>query len=108
MPDLADVKRTLKDLSASADREKLEGIDATILFDIKGPDGGLWTVDVDHGEITVEEGRSGSPDVTVEATSDDLVALINGDLGAMAAFMQGRLKVKGDMSVAMKMQKLFG
>jgi len=107
MPDLADVKRTLKNLSASTDREKLKDMDATILFDIKGEDGGLWTVDIDHGAISVEEGESESADVTVEATSDDLVALINGDLNAMAAFMQGRLKVKGDMSVAMKMQRLF-
>jgi putative sterol carrier protein len=108
MPELAEVRRTLKNLSGSVDREKLKDMDATILFDIKGAEGGLWTVDIDHGDITVEEGKLGSPDVTVETTKEDLIRLIQGDLNAMAAFMQGRLKVKGDMSVAMKMQKLFG
>ncbi|MFW6082913.1 MAG: SCP2 sterol-binding domain-containing protein, partial [Chloroflexota bacterium] len=40
-------------------------------------------------------------------TSEDLVGLIKGDLNPMAAFMQGRLKVKGNLSIAMQLQKLF-
>jgi putative sterol carrier protein len=107
MPELADVRKALKNMSSSADMDKLKGMEATILFDISGKDAGVWTVEVHDGEVTVEEGKVGSPEVTVEASSEDLVALIKGDLNPMAAFMQGRLKVKGDMSVAMKMQKLF-
>ncbi|MGD2105324.1 MAG: SCP2 sterol-binding domain-containing protein [Anaerolineae bacterium] len=107
MPNLIDVRKALNSLSGSKDVKKLEGMDVTILFDTKGDTGGLWTVDVDDGEISIEEGEVGSPDVTVEATSEDLVALMKGDLNPMAAFMQGRLKVKGDMSVAMQIQKLF-
>ena len=107
MPELAEVRKALKDMSSSADMEKLKGMDATILFNISGQDPGVWTVEVHDGEVAVEEGKVGSPQVTVEAASEDLVALIKGDLNPMAAFMQGRLKVKGDMSLAMKMQKLF-
>jgi putative sterol carrier protein len=107
MPGLEEVKQALKSLSGSADVEKLRGMTATILFDVKGADAGLWTVDIDDGLVSLDEGKSGSPDVTVEAASEDLIALIKGDLNPMAAFMQGRLKVKGDMSVAMQMQKLF-
>lgn len=107
MSKLGDVRKALKNLSASKDMEKLEAMDVTILFDVKGDEGGLWTVDIDNGEVTIEEGDIQSPDVTVEATTEDLVALMQGDLNPMAAFMQGRLKVKGDMSMAMQMQKLF-
>jgi len=107
MPELAEVRKALNDMSSSADMKKLEGMNATILFDITGEDPGVWTVKVHDGEVTVEEGKVGTPGVTVEAASEDLVALIKGELNPMAAFMQGRLKVKGDMSVAMKMQKLF-
>lgn len=107
MSKLGDVRQALKKLSASKDMEKLEGMDVTILFDVKGDEGGLWTVDIDNGEVTIEQGDVQSPDVTVEATTEDLVALMEGDLNPMAAFMQGRLKVKGDMSMAMQMQKLF-
>jgi putative sterol carrier protein len=94
-------------LTTSADIERLKDVDATILFDVKGGDGGLWTLDIDHGNISFEEGDTGSPDVTVESTAEDLKALISGDLKPMAAFMRGKLKVKGDMSVAMQLQKLF-
>ena len=77
------------------------------MFDIKGAQGGLWGVRMDDGKVSVEEGGVESPDVTVEAASEDLVALIKGELNPMAAFMQGRLKVTGDLSIAMQMQKLF-
>jgi putative sterol carrier protein len=107
MPELKDVREALKNLSASTDVEKLKGLDATVLFDIKGEDGGIWTVQIDDGQVSVEEGETESPDVTIEAAAKDLVNLVKGDLNPMAAFMQGRLKVKGDMSKAMQMQKLF-
>ena len=107
MNKLTDLKQALSDLAGSADAEALKGVNATILFDIKGTDGGVWTVDIDDGAISVAEEASESPDVTVEAETQDLVALIRGDLNPMTAFMRGRLKVKGDMSVAMQIQKLF-
>lgn len=107
MPGMTELEQALKRLSGSAQAEKLKGMDATILFDIKGSDGGLWTVDIDDGAVSLEEGQTGSPDVTVEAKAEDLLALLNGDLNPMAAFMRGRLKVKGDMSIAMQIQKLF-
>lgn len=107
MSELANVKEALKNLSESTDVEKLKGTYATILFDLQGEDGGLYTVEIDDGKVSIEEGEVGSPDVTLQAETKDLVALIQGDLNPMGAFMQGRLKVKGDIGLAMKMQKLF-
>ena len=101
-------QQVLQTLSESADAEKLKGMDATILFDVSGEDGGQWTVTIDNGQVDVEEGTTESPTITVEATAQDLKALIKGELNPMAAFMQGKLKVKGDMSMAMQLQKLFG
>lgn len=102
-------QRALEALSGSADAEKLKGMDATILFDVSGEGGGQWTVTINDGQVDVEEGSTaGSPTITVAASAKDLKALIDGDLNPMAAFMQGRLKVKGDMSMAMQLQKLFG
>lgn len=108
MPNFETPQQALEALSESADAEKLKGMDSTILFDISGEEGGQWTVTIDNGRVNVEEGATDSPTITVEATAQDLEALMKGDLNAMAAFMQGRLKVKGDMSMAMQLQKLFG
>jgi putative sterol carrier protein len=38
---------------------------------------------------------------------ENLKAMMTGDLNPMTAFMMGKIKVKGDMSVAMKLQSLF-
>jgi putative sterol carrier protein len=107
VPDLATVKQALNSLSDSADTEKLKGMEATILFNVPGDEGGQWTVIVNHGQLNVEEGGTEAPTITVEATAQDLRALVKGDLKPMAAFMQGRLRVKGDISIAMQLQKLF-
>lgn len=47
-------------------------------------------------------------DCTVEIDPDDFSALLKGDLNPMSAFMSGKIKVKGDMGVAMKLQNLLG
>jgi len=83
-------------------------MDAVILFDLSGDGGGQWTATVADNQISVVEGATTVPSVTLKMAAADLVALVNGDLNAMAAFMQGKLKVEGDMSAAMKMQAFFG
>ncbi|MGD2178199.1 MAG: SCP2 sterol-binding domain-containing protein [Anaerolineae bacterium] len=108
MPEFKDAREALKAMSGSVDVAQLKGMDATILFDISGEGGGQWTVTVKDGRVDVEDGSTGSASVTVEAVAQDLKALVNGELNPMAAFMQGRLKVKGDMSMVMQLQKLFG
>ncbi|MFW6136106.1 MAG: SCP2 sterol-binding domain-containing protein [Chloroflexota bacterium] len=107
MPNLETVQQALEALSETAAADKLKGMDATILFDIPGEDGGQWTVTIDDGQVDVQEGATDSPTITVESTAGDLEALVKGDLNPMAAFMQGKLKVKGDISMAMQLQKLF-
>ena len=107
MPQLKTAKEALEAMSRSASGEKLKGLDATILFDLSGEDGGQWTVSIRDGQVSFEDGSPESPTLTVEAAAEDLKALVKGELNPMAAFMQGRLKVKGDMSTAMQLQKLF-
>lgn len=107
MTSSATAKQALAALSESADAEKLQGMDTTILFDLSGEENEQWTVTIQDGQVDVAEGSVGSPAITVEITAADLKALIQGDLNPMAAFMKGRLKVKGDISMAMQLQNLF-
>jgi len=46
-------------------------------------------------------------DATVKVSMEDLNGLLTGDLNPMGAFMSGKIKIDGDMGVAMKLQKLF-
>jgi putative sterol carrier protein len=79
------------------------------LFDLAGENGGKWAVRVRANQVTVEEvaeGEDASPDVTLSMAAEDLLAIANGTLNPVAAFMQGRVRVSGDMGLAMRMQSI--
>jgi putative sterol carrier protein len=47
-------------------------------------------------------------DCTFEVSTKNALKLIDGDLNAMMALMTGKLKIEGDMGVAMKIAETFG
>ncbi|MCW5907774.1 MAG: SCP2 sterol-binding domain-containing protein [Chitinophagales bacterium] len=58
-----------------------------------------------EGNLVTTEDKEA--DCTVGVSEEDLLAIMTGSLNPMMAFMSGKIKVQGDMSVAMKMQSLF-
>lgn len=84
------------------------GVDAVFQFDLSGDNGGQYWVKVADQKAEVHEGQSDNPTITVLASADDYLKVVNGELAPMSAFMQGKVKVKGDMGMAMKLQNLFG
>ena len=88
------------------DPAKIEGVNAVILFNLSGDGGGKWTATMADGKVDVEEGETASPTMTLSMAAQDLVALSNGELNAVAAFMQGRIKISGDMALAMRLQSI--
>lgn len=85
---------------------KLGGIKAVFQFEITGADSGNYSVAVGDGSAKVSEGAADSPNVTVTMASNDFADMVEGRLDSMAAFMGGKLKVKGDMMLAMQLQSL--
>ncbi len=85
---------------------KLSGIKAVFQFEITGADPGNFSVAVGDGTAKVSPGMATSPNVTITMASNDFVDMIEGRLDSMAAFMGGKLKVSGDMMLAMQLQNL--
>lgn len=83
---------------------KIAGMSNSYLFDIEGA--GQWRVDVKDGSVTVTEG-AGDADTMLATSDENFEKLIAGELNPTTAYMTGKLKVKGDMGAAMKLQKLF-
>jgi putative sterol carrier protein len=90
----------------NADPSKVAGINAVILFDLSGEGGGKWTLKLADGKIGLEEGETDSPAMTLSMSAQDFVTMTNGDLNPMAAFMQGKIRITGDMSLAMRLQNI--
>lgn len=79
-----------------------------VQFHLSGDGGGAYVFAVNGTELDVTEGEADSPDLTVAVSKDDFLSLTAGRLGAMQAFMTGKIKIKGDMGLAMKLQSLLG
>ncbi len=75
------------------------GFDRSVKFDM-GADGVIL---VDGQEVSTTDGGA---DCTITISRDDFEALASGDLNPTAAFMQGKMKIDGDMSVAMQLSQV--
>ncbi len=91
-------------LEQRADASKTAGMTGSYLFDIEGA--GQWRVVVDDGTVKVDEG-GGDADCTISTSEDEFRKIVNGEQNPTTAYMMGKLKVKGDLAAATKLQKLF-
>jgi putative sterol carrier protein len=91
-------------LESRVDATKTAGMRNSYLFEIDGA--GTWKVDVDAGSVKVTEGP-GEADCTIATSEETFEKIASGEQNPTSAYMTGKLKVKGDMGAAMKLQKLF-
>jgi putative sterol carrier protein len=91
-------------LESRVDQSKTGGMNNSYLFDIDGA--GMWKVDVTDGKVTVTEGGEDA-DAIISASEETFTKMVSGEQNPTSAYMTGKLKVKGDMGAAMKLQKLF-
>ena len=94
---------SIQDIADTLAPKVAEGnFDSVIKFDC-GEDGSMT---IDNQSISTGDGGA-DPDCTVGVSLEDLQSIVAGDLDPTAAFMQGKLKVDGDMGVAMKLGQIF-
>lgn len=85
--------------------KKMKGI---FCFRVKGKDGkeGIWVVDAKNGNGSVSFGGPAKGDVTILMNDDDMLNLMTGKLNPQTAFFQGKLKIQGNMGLAMKLKEI--
>ncbi len=82
-------------------------IDAIIRFDIHGPHGGQWTLDLTRASDWLFKGVYGTPNMIISIGDEEFVKIRKKQLNPQMAAMQGRLKFKPmNMGLAMKIAKL--
>lgn len=82
-------------------------INTVYKFAVSGDGGGTWLVDLTQGSGKITE-ADGDAKCTITIAAKDFVDIVNGKLNAQMAFMSGKLKVAGDMGLALKLTALLG
>ncbi|MEW6439793.1 MAG: SCP2 sterol-binding domain-containing protein [bacterium] len=87
---------------------KLKGINAVIQVVLTGEGGGEYYMKIEDGKFATAKGKAESPKLTITQTIADWRAINAGTLNPQMAFMSGKLKISGDMSLAMKLGSIMG
>ena len=90
----------------AANPDKVKSTNATYKFNITGANAGVWRVILGEN-AKVEEGE-GAAQCTITVADEDFVNIVGGKLNPQMAFMSGKLKVAGDMGLAMKLGTVLG
>lgn len=102
------VESVFDKIKSSLNEELVNRTKGVYAFHITGPENEVWFVDMKNGSGAVGKGQppAGSADVIFTMELDSFIKMFNGSLKPTSAFMSGKLKLKGDMSLAMKLEKL--
>jgi putative sterol carrier protein len=101
------IKEIFSQMPNQINADAAKGMNSVIQFNLSGEGGGNYYVEIKDGTAKVSEGTHASPNMTMTLAASDYVDLIGGKLNGQMAFMSGKLKIAGDMGLAMKMQTLF-
>ncbi len=101
------VKEVFANIQSQLDEDpsKAKAVNGIYKFIVTGEGGGTWIVDLKADPPVVKEG-DGDAQCTITVSSDDFLKIVNKELNAQMAFMTGKLKIQGDMGLAMKLGQI--
>ena len=94
-------------LPRALDRDAAEDVDAVYQFDLSGPEGGQYVLSIRDGACTVKEGTHDDPHVTLSMAGEDCMKVLSGQLSGQSVVLSGRLRISGDVGLAMQLKSLF-
>jgi len=106
-PSTSTPQQVFDGMRQSFQANKAKGVHARYQWELSGPNGGEWWIDVKDGTYQMGKGKIDNPSVTFITSDADWVAMSNGKLKGTWAFLTGRLKVRGSQAVARKLNEIF-
>ena len=102
-----DVNEIFKKLPNAFLPEKAGDIDVAIQISLSGDGASDWIINIADGTVVVEQGQAADPSMTLHMDAADYVALSRGEANPMSLFSAGKIRLEGDMGLAMKFQQMF-
>ena len=101
------VKEIFNTMCDHFDAEAAKGINARIQFLLSGEQAAEYAMEIVDQTCKVSEGRVGNPNLTLKADAELATKVLSGEVDGMKAYLMGKLKLIGDISLALKLIKLF-
>ncbi|KAF9537014.1 hypothetical protein EC957_009043 [Mortierella hygrophila] len=104
---LSQIDEQLKALPEAERKEQVNKVKGVYQFNVKNKAGKVatWTFDLKNGAGAVHKGTVDKlkADITIEIADEDFVALAEGKANGQKLFMSGKIKVKGNVMMATKL-----
>jgi putative sterol carrier protein len=107
MAEAVSVKPIFEAMPVSLNKEAAKEADAVYQFNLSGEGGGQFIVTIKDGECRVQEGVAPAPDATISATAADYMNIVMGTYPFGLAYINGRLKVEGNLRLVIRMGAYF-
>lgn len=103
------IESTFSVIRGVINEEVVKSTQGIYQFDLSGEHGGVWFLDLKSGSGSAGPGQPPvKADVVMKMDSGDFSKMFAGQLKPTMAFMSGKLRIKGDMTLAIKLEKLMG
>ena len=100
-------KQVFEQMPSRFKKDAAQGLKAAYQFDLSGEGGGIWQVSIDNNKCDIKEGAHPSPNTTISMAARDYLDMVAGKLNPMVAFSSGKLRISGDIGLAVRFQGLF-
>lgn len=94
------------DAALKEDASQTKGVEAVYQFNFHQDDSSVFQLVLKGTDSYATEGEQETPDCTLVMVKEDFLAMARGELNGTKAFMSGRLKIKGNMGLALKLQDI--
>ena len=101
------IEETFDGLKSRFIPDKAAGTDAVIQWEISGDGGGTWYAVIKDSTCTISPGAASNPDLTLQLSVQDWLDMNAGKTTRQMLFMTGKLKLKGEIALALKLGSLF-
>lgn len=101
------VRAFFSTLAGKLDPDAADGLDVVYQFNLNGADGGQYQLQIRDGACQVSEGVHPDPQVTLAMSGEDCLKVLNGQISGTMVAMTGRLRISGDMGLALQLASLF-